>query len=49
LTIIASGFSEDGRELCRTLGMAEYSSVVLDERKAGVPVFAREITLQDVS
>jgi len=48
VTLIATGFSPDGRRWCRRMGMSEESSVEMPGDQERVPVFAKPISLADV-
>lgn len=49
VTLIASGFSEDGRRWCRRRGMVEQCQVRMEDEPEPVPVFTTRISLVDVS
>lgn len=48
ITLIATGFSEDGRKWCRRNGMAERCRVRFSGDPASYPVFTRVLTWSDV-
>ena len=48
ITLIASGFSPDGRRWCRRRGMIEESQVHMDDVAEPIPIFTKRISLADV-